>query len=530
MKLSDLFHFAWQSQTQHKLRSSLTLLGVILGAFLVVVTVSIGQGVQEVIPRLMRQNDRLRRIDVHQTYDPVKVEQQEVLVDGVMSAERHARILKAKKMLAAQNSGGTQLRPLTDERLAEIAALEHVESALPMILSGATLRFRDQPTFLHFMSATVQNRDVSTAIVAGRNIQSNDAAEVLHNEVLAYDLGFHNEADLAQLLGSTVRLELNDNPTDYTVVGNMLEAQSRGKVQFSRDEKRQLDEIIRMLPVVADQLKLPAELQQLLKKALTQSDESATGEALKPPPQPVIAKSVSTPDLTVVGIFRDSIDYEDRNYEEHFGDHVKAVVSVEVGRDFMRQAPGFDTQGYSHAIVRVDEERNLRPVVEWLRLHNYNNAHSLVEIVERLQHQYGLMLWSMTALGIVALLISAIGITNTMLMAVLERTREIGIMKAVGAKDGQIQAIFLTEGVFVGLVGAALALVSAWGASKYANSWIQEIVAREANQPVDDQLFLFPWWLIAGIFVITLTVTLLAAWLPARRAARILPVIALRHD
>ena len=52
MKLTDLFHFAWQSQTQHKLRSTLTLLGVILGAFLVVVTVSIGQGVQEVIPEL----------------------------------------------------------------------------------------------------------------------------------------------------------------------------------------------------------------------------------------------------------------------------------------------------------------------------------------------------------------------------------------------------------------------------------------------------------------------------------------------
>ena len=136
----------------------------------------------------------------------------------------------------------------------------------------------------------------------------------------------------------------------------------------------------------------------------------------------------------------------------------------------------------------------------------------------------------MTALGTVALLISALGITNTMLMSVLERTREIGIMKAVGARDGQIQAIFLTEGVFVGFVGAAVALAGAWGASKFANSWIQQIVSKEANQPVDDQLFLFPWWLIAGIFVVTLAVTLVAAWLPARRAARIPPVIALRHD
>ncbi len=519
MKFSDLIRFAFHSLTQHKLRSSLTLLGVILGAFLVIVTISIGQGVQEVIPRLIRRNDQLRQIRVEPNWEREQLVAvaEEALV-GVMSDERRVRLTERTKRRHAGGNSGERKEPLNDQRLAELAAIEHVESAVPTIAMNAELRFRDQSLNVNFFSTTTENRNLPRTLVAGRSIASNAAAEVLMNELQAYDMGFHDEADLDQLLGATVRLNTNFGDA---YLDNVLASKSNGLIQLSTADKQKFENVIRAFPAVAELINLPAECRKLIKHFLVVSAESLSSTLLQP-------QRASTGDLTVVGLYRSSTD-EEHQLHEYFGHQENVLVPDEIARAFVRQMPGFDKTGYGQVIVRVDEERNVRAVVENLRSRKYQ-VHSLVEIVEHLQHQYGLMLWCMTALGTVALLISALGVTNTMLMSVLERTREIGIMKAVGARDGQIQAIFLTEGVFVGLVGAAVALAGAWGASKFANSWIQQIVSKEANQPVDDQLFLFPWWLIAGIFVVTLAVTLIAAWLPARRAARIPPVIALRHD
>ncbi len=518
MNLSDLFGFAFHSLTQHKLRSSLTLLGVILGAFLVIVTISIGQGVQEVIPRLMRRNDQLRQISVQPNSERERTEIVQKTIVGEMSVARRARLTEAMQR-RYRNHSGELLRPITDERLIELAAIEHVESVVPIIGANVELRLRDHASTVYCRSTTTDDPNIARSLVAGRAIASNSAREVLIHEFIAYELGFQNEADLNQLLGSTVRMELN---LGGSYLSSLLQSQRGGKQKISAEENQKLEEVIRLLPVAAEQLKLTDNLQQLLKKTLASFAENET-VALQS------SKVVSTGDLTVVGIYRSSTDAEHRTLHEYFGLSDQAQVPIEVAREFARQMPGFDKNGYGQVVVRVDEERHVRSVVEHLRTQKYQ-FRSLVEIVEHLQRQYGLMLWSMTALGTVALLISAIGITNTMLMSVLERTREIGIMKAVGARDGQIQAIFLTEGACLGLVGATIALISVRMSSTFANSWIQQIVSQEAHQPVDDQLFLFPWWLIVGIFIATLTVTLLAAWVPARRASRIPPVVALRHD
>jgi putative ABC transport system permease protein len=511
----DLMRFAYDSLVQHKLRSVLTLLGVVLGAFLVIITISIGQGVQEVIPRLMRQNDRMRRIEVHQAWEPDESGAAEEPIAGAMSPERRSRLQEASKQRAARNSG--KMRVLGDELLAEVAALDHVEAVVPSIQECAEFRFQDHLTAACFVSASADSRE-NSKLVAGRAFESNGAAEVLIHELQAYDLGFQNEADLTNLLGKTLRIERSVGSYH---LGSVLVSQSDGTLRLTPEEKRQLDDVVRSLPTVAEQVQLPDELQQLLKKALG----APSDRERRPPPEPVI---VATEDLTIVGIFRTPTENELRDMDWRFGGQSDLIVPVDVARAFARQAPGFEKQGYQHVVIKVDEERHVRSIVDSLRKRRYA-CQSLVDIVEHLQRQNGLILWSMTALGMAALLISALGITNTMLMSVLERTREIGVMKAVGAQDGQIRAIFLTEGALIGFCGAGTALALAWGVSKFANSWIQAIIAREANMPVDDQIFLFPWWLIAGIFVVTLAVTFVAAWLPARRAARIPPVVALRH-
>ena len=139
-------------------------------------------------------------------------------------------------------------------------------------------------------------------------------------------------------------------------------------------------------------------------------------------------------------------------------------------------------------------------------------------------------MWGMTGFAGAALLVAAIGITNTMVMAVLERTREIGIMKAVGASEGQIMSIFLIEGMLLGLVGGSLGVLSGWGISLGMDSWVRSILEGEFHEPMTEPMFVFPAWLALSVPIFCGIVTTAAAFYPARRAARIDPVQALRHD
>ena len=136
----------------------------------------------------------------------------------------------------------------------------------------------------------------------------------------------------------------------------------------------------------------------------------------------------------------------------------------------------------------------------------------------------------MTCVAGVALLVAALGIANTMLMSVLERTREIGIMKAVGAGNLHLQLIFLIEGGLIGLSGGGLGLALGWGASFPADSWVRSMVSRDLKIELSEPIFVFPAWLTLTVLAFAVIVTILAAVAPARRAARVDPVAALRHE
>jgi putative ABC transport system permease protein len=141
-----------------------------------------------------------------------------------------------------------------------------------------------------------------------------------------------------------------------------------------------------------------------------------------------------------------------------------------------------------------------------------------------------LIFGGMTCVAAVALLVSALGIANTMLMSVLERTREIGIMKAVGADNGQLQFMFLVEGAVIGLIGGLIGLFLAWIASYPGDAWVRSMVTRDLKIDLTGAIFVFPPWMAVTVLVFTILVTTLAALYPARHASRIDPVSALRHE
>jgi len=131
-------------------------------------------------------------------------------------------------------------------------------------------------------------------------------------------------------------------------------------------------------------------------------------------------------------------------------------------------------------------------------------------------------------IGAIALITASLGIVNTMIMSIIERTREIGVLKALGSDDRDIRWLFLVESGVIGAVGSIVGIVLGWLITRIASLVAKTIMAREGLDSIE--LFALPLWLIATAFFFGLIVSILAGSYPARRAARIDPVAALRND
>lgn len=153
---------------------------------------------------------------------------------------------------------------------------------------------------------------------------------------------------------------------------------------------------------------------------------------------------------------------------------------------------------------------------------------SISDQLKEIKRVFLIMNGVLSAIGTIALFVAALGIINTMLMSILERTREIGIMKSIGGAEKDIRRIFLIESSFIGFIGGLFGLILGFGVTRLANLVINAQMTPLGEKSVN--LFYFSWWLILGSMLFAVLVSLLAGIYPAYRAARIDPVHALRHD
>lgn len=182
--------------------------------------------------------------------------------------------------------------------------------------------------------------------------------------------------------------------------------------------------------------------------------------------------------------------------------------------------------GYSAATVRVREPSSVGDVEKQIQAMGYQTR-SVLSRLEGMRLFFIAIKVLLAVVGTVAMVIAALGIVNTLLMSVLERYQEIGICKAIGASDGDLFVLFLTEAASIGLLGGLSGLVLGWAislgletaASAYARN--QGIVGRL-------DLFAFPPWLLAATVGFAVVVSILAGIYPALRAARVDPIRALR--
>lgn len=208
---------------------------------------------------------------------------------------------------------------------------------------------------------------------------------------------------------------------------------------------------------------------------------------------------------------------------------MKQIPGVHFSSSLQRMRAGakVETPGYGQANLRVAHFSDLTPVKKAVEKMGFR-AKVLADDLAELRQLFVFLDLLLSAVGTVALVVAALGIVNTLLMAVLERYQEIGIYKTIGASDGDVLVLFLTEAGMIGLLGGAGGLVLgrlvSWGLAVAANSY-----ARSQGLEKPLELFNFPLWLLAATMVFAVVVSVLAGIYPAMRASRVDPIRALRH-
>ncbi len=189
--------------------------------------------------------------------------------------------------------------------------------------------------------------------------------------------------------------------------------------------------------------------------------------------------------------------------------------------------------GYPDGIVKVDDAKNVSSVYDAIIALGYQ-AYSNQPYVEGVNSFFLILQVVFGGVGAIALLVAAIGIANTMAMAILERTREIGLMKALGATNRDVLSVFLGEAAGIGLIGGLGGVLFGWMAGQVINVLAVAYLAGQAVQqggpPPPAAAVVSPPWLLVFALVFATLIGILSGLYPALRAATLIPINALKYE
>lgn len=183
--------------------------------------------------------------------------------------------------------------------------------------------------------------------------------------------------------------------------------------------------------------------------------------------------------------------------------------------------------GYDRISLKVDKAENVGAITDKLKSENILAIGSK-EMLAQFFSIFNIISYILGTIGAISLLVASIGIINTMTMATYERTREIGILRAIGASKSVIKKLFLFESAVIGLLGGIAGISLAVVLGTLGNRIISSML--EQQNLATGKIIIFPIWLVFGTLVFTTLIGVLAGIYPAIRAARLKPVDALRYE
>lgn len=209
------------------------------------------------------------------------------------------------------------------------------------------------------------------------------------------------------------------------------------------------------------------------------------------------------------------------------------AVSVATGTGTGTARGGRDDRrnDYNSIMVRTKDVADTKRVSAELRERGYN-AWSMADGLEGIERTSRTIQAILGGIGGITLFVAALGITNTMVMSIYERTREIGIMKVIGASFGDVRALFLAEASLIGLFGGIFGLGLSYGASAVVNKISAQYMQRGMFMGGGETLniSIIPPWLALFAVVFAIFIGLGSGLYPANRAIKLSPIVAIRNE
>ncbi len=449
MRFSDLLSMSVNNLLRRKLRTFLTVLGVIIGTASIVVMISLGIGLKEFT---MEQYSSYGSLTAIQIYN----------YRGWQDSE----------------SGNAEDSFMTDETMKEFEKIPHVVSAYPKLSLNVLMR---------------QGAYEGNVQMYGMPLEAMQEIELGSGRLPAADAN-----ELEMVVGNMVARNFYNAKTNkgYWDTGEMPEVDFMNNPVFT----------------IFDM------------DSYYQSRYPSGDTAVKAPKKYMLKASGM-----VAGTEEDWSEYSYGVYVdiEKLKTQLKQIFKKNPipGQPTNKKGKPYPYFVYEEATVNVDEMDNVIEVQTAINNMGFQ-ANSQMEWLEQSQKQSNMVQAVLGGIGAVSLFVAAIGIANTMMMSIYERTKEIGVIKVLGCAMGNIRNMFLIEAGFIGFVGGVIGLVFSYLISFLVNKFLAGVFL----YGMDSKLSVIPPWLAAAAVVFAVLIGMAAGFFPALRAMRLSPLAAIRNE
>jgi putative ABC transport system permease protein len=469
MKLPDLTELAVRNLRESLLRNSLTTVGISVGVASLVAMLSLGIGLQQLASRRLIKSG---------------------LFDTILVTSRR----EPRNFGRDEREGPTpgESRILDEPTRVEIEHLPNVVEANPDIRFVTELRCQNKPhlTTVAALPSSAKSSDAFESI-QGRFFSSDVAPEAILQKSFA-----------EELLGRTPKPSLDQ--TNVAELAGPLVGQEL-TMRYAQREAPQNG------PAPVAQSKVPA----------------STNQAPSEASYSVVSREQKLKIVGVVDLDPESMRGPTRGrvfIPLKFAENLHVMQPTDL-REISSTAS--DQPLYSSVSVRVKDPAQIRAIEDAIKKMGFNTF-SILDATRSLQQFFAVLDLFLGIFGSLALAVASIGIVNTLVMAILERRREIGIMKAIGASDIDIRKLFFAEAGAMGILGGFVGVALGWAIGQVINLGTNIYLQRQSLPP--EHFWSVPWWLVGAAILFAFVVSLAAGLYPAARAARLDPVQALRYE